>query len=258
MWWPEDDMTVAEDLRVLIDNYTEYVSNLDVMVTNLGTEIASLNAEISTIEVGVKDGASNALLSKLEARRVAEGWQIVKTTGDYGVEDIKEWLIYKYDGNVHSSNLNRLGDDSFKIYPGAPVVRNAIVRINGTIERTVTNVVTIPYQPGPDPPAYPGQTTVTLLAGETAIPASLNSYEGCEVAYRYYPSEVNWDADPDIIADMNAFEIGFDQITAEINLEGTYGLDARVANITTGRAVQINNRNKYQEFITLYEPYAAS
>ena len=250
-------MAAADDLRLLITGYTEMVANLDIMIARLDAELAALNAEITTITDGVMGAAETAILAKLEAKRALNAWQLVITWGDFGTINITEWAIHGWDGNPWSAGITRLSDDSFRV-TGAiiPTVPVTMVKIQpGDIERTVISVGYVQPEPGPDPPAADGTTTVNLQPGETALPPSIDSFERTEIVYQF--NGTGWDSDADIIQDQDAFALGYDEINAAIDLNGTYGLNARVSNITTGRDVQVLNRAKYQSFVTLYEPYAA-
>ena len=250
-------MTAAEDLRVLLDEYAQMVTNLDVMLARLDDEVDSLNAEVTTLTDGVLTGSTNHLLALLEARRVAEGWQLVKTFGDFGVLTLEEWNIHGYMDNPWTESITRLSDDSFNVIGmSIPTVPKTMVKCQaGDIERTVTNVNYIQPEAGPDPPAAPGTTTVTLQGGETPLPNPLISFYRTEVKYTY--NGAGWDEDADIIQDMTAFIVAYDQIHSTIDLQGTYGILARASDIAVGRAVQLLNRNKYQQCVTFYEPYAA-
>jgi hypothetical protein len=74
------------------------------------------------------------------------------------------------------------------------------------------------------------------------------------VVYAY--ESTGWDSDPDIINDIDAFALAYDHINDPIDLNGTYGLLARITSITTGRDVQTLNKAKYDSFVALYTPYA--
>jgi hypothetical protein len=56
---------------------------------------------------------------------------------------------------------------------------------------------------------------------------------------------------------VNAFPLAYSHINDPIDLNGTYGLLARRDSIVIGRDVQILNKAKYDDFVTLYEPYAS-
>lgn len=254
-------MTDAQDLRELIDGYTIQVENLDIMIANLDAELDSLTEEVDTITDGVMGASETSLLDRLETRRAAEGWQIVKTWGDFGDMHIKEWAIHGFDGNPWTTpTIVRGTNDYFWVTNPTtiPIVPLTMIKVQpGNIERTVIAVYYV--QPvGPVPgPASNGITTVVCQPGETVLPSTIDSFERTQVEYQYYPSQVNWDSDAGLIQDMTAFETGYDQINADIDLDGTYGLIARTENITVGYDVQVLNRAKYQSFIDQYEPYAA-
>jgi hypothetical protein len=250
-------MTAAQDLRDLVDGYTVMVSNLDIMLTNIDEGLAALNAEISTITDGAMAGAMSSHLARLEAKRAALGYISVTTWGTYGTDNIaNDWGIWGYDENPWTGDISRLGNNSFR-HDGMsfPLYDAGRAIICNGVPRVVASVIYIAPIPGPDPPAASGSITVTLEAG-TALPSPLNSIYNSSVRYNYSGGE--WDSDAGIIADQYAFALGYDQINAPITLDGTYGLIARTANISTGRAVQVLNRDKYQEYVTYYEPYAAS
>jgi hypothetical protein len=258
-------MTAAQDLRLLLDDYTEMVTNLDLMIARLDEEIGSLLAEVTTITDGAMGGAQDSLDVRLEAKRVANGWQSILTY--YTSTEITDWAIYGYNGtpidgpgdfvreNDHSFSFSGMSIPTFKT--GTKVKCQA-----GDIERTIISQNRqnpVAAEPGPDPPAapgVPGYVIVNLDPGEAALPNPLITVEKCTIVYAY--DGTGWDSDAGIIADQYAFEVGYDQINAPIDLNGTYGLIARYSNVSVGRGVQVLNRNKYQQFVTLYEPYAAS
>jgi hypothetical protein len=251
-------MTIADDLRLLVTGYSEMVVNLDIMLGRLDAELSALAAEISTITDGAMAGARSSHLSRLEAKRVALGFGFtsVYTWGTYGTDNISDdWAIWRYNVGPWTGNITRINTNSFRhdgmSFPTyvteEPVLCNNVARV-------VNSVIYTPPEPGPDPPMAPGSIIVNLQTG-TALPSPLNEIYGSYFGYEY--NGAGWDSDAGIIADQFAFALGHDQINADIDLNGTYGLNARVSNITTGRDVQILNRNKYQDFVDYYEAYAA-
>jgi hypothetical protein len=93
-------MTVADDLRILVDeDYPEMVANLNIILTKLGESKTEIENEIITINDGVLDAAEVDHLAALEAKRVANGWALVITFGDYGVLNLTDWLIYGFNGS---------------------------------------------------------------------------------------------------------------------------------------------------------------
>jgi hypothetical protein len=257
-------MTTAEDLRILVDSYTETAANLDVMLTRLNVEIASLDNEVTTLTDGVMGAAQASLDNRLEAKRAANGWQSVKTY--YTSTSIESWNIWAYDNNPISGPgiFVREGDDSFSFSGLTFPSFNVGTKVKcqpGDVERTIigkTVVATIAAWPGPDPPAapaVPGSVTVNLDPTEAALPGGLSTVERCEVVYAY--ESTGWDSDAGIINDVNAFPLAYSHINDPIDLNGTYGLLARRDSIVIGRDVQILNKAKYDDFVTLYEPYAS-
>jgi hypothetical protein len=251
-------MAAADDLRLLVTGYTEMVVNLNIMLARLDAELAALAAEITTITDGAMAGALASHLARLEAKRVALGFVLVHTWGTYGTDNISDnWGIWAYNENPWTGNITRLSDDSFRhdgqsfpLYSaGRPILCGA-----GDVARIVLSQNYLPPEPGPDPPMASGWVIVTLEAG-TALPNPLTSIDNSQ--YGYILDGAGWDSDAGIIADQIAFALGYDHINDPIDLSGTYGLLARIVNITTGYDVQVLNRDKYQEFVDYYEPYAA-
>jgi hypothetical protein len=251
-------MTTAEDLRILVDEYTVIASNLAIMVDRLDAELVSLNDEITTITDGVMGAAQTSLDSRLEAKRALNNWQSIKTY--YTSTSISSWNIWAYDGNpINGPGIfDRLSDNSFQFsgmsFPSFTVGTKVKCQ-PGDIERTIIGQVIVAPIPGPDPPAVAGSVTVNLDPGETALPNPLNTVERCEVVYAY--DGTGWDSDAGIIQDQNAFTTGYSHINDPIDFNGTYGLLTRISSITTGRDVQALNKAKYDDIVTYYEPYAS-
>jgi hypothetical protein len=229
------------------------------MLTRLDAEITSINDEVTTLQDDVMGGAQADLDTQLEIKRVANGWQSIKTY--YTGTSISSWNIWGYDGNPISGpgDMSRESDDSFKFTGGMTVpafTNNTKVKCQpGNIERTITSLSVVGYEPGPAPPASPAMVTVNLDPAETALPGGLSTVERCEVVYAY--ESTGWDSDALIINDVDAFALAYSHINDPIDLDGTYGLLARVSSITVGRDVQAQNKAKYDSFAALYEQYAA-
>jgi hypothetical protein len=247
------------DVRILVDAYTEMATNLGIMLTLLDAEITSINDEVTTLQDDVMGGAQTDLDTQLEAKRVSNGWQSIKTA--YTGTSIASWNIWAYDGNPISGpgDLTRESDDSFKFTGGMTVpafTNNTKVKCQpGDIERTIISKVVENYEPGPAPPAQPASVTVNLDPAETALPVGLSTIERCEVVYAY--ESTGWDSDAVITNDVQAFALAYSHINDPIDLDGTYGLLARVSSVTIGRGVQALNKTKYDSFVALYEQYAA-
>ena len=241
-------MTAAQDLRVRIDEYIETVANLDIMLTNLNANLTDTNNEIVTITDGVLGASTVDHEAKLEAKRVANGWDYVMTYGGYGTLNLEDdWAIYTMDGAAYSAGLVRLSDDSFRINSISPpsfTVNTPIKALPGGIIREINGVVTVPLT----------SVTVTLRSG-TALPNPLTRVDKGVIRYEYLGT--GWDGDAGLLQAQGAFNTGYGQINDPISTSGTYGLNDQVANLTLGISVQTANRNAYQSFIDDYEPYAA-
>ena len=246
-------MTAAQDLRVLVDvTYPQIVDNLNVMLVKLDEKLVETQEEIVTITDGVLGAAEIDHLAALEAKRVANGWAYVKTFGDYGTKNLTDWQIFAFSGSPIPATY--LTDDSFRVnVVVSPAIESPILAQPGSIQRNISTFTWGPPQPPPPPPPVFTYTNVALLPG-TALPAGLTNVEFSSVIYS---PTVNWDSDPALESHQDAYLIGLDQLEAEINIDGTYGLEAREDQIDLGILVQTKNRDKYVEFITVYEPYAA-
>lgn len=243
-------MTAAQDLRYLVDvAYPEIVANLTTMLTNLNVELAAVEAETTTVTDGVLGASTTDHEAKLEAKRAANGWDYVTTWGDYGILNLKDdWAIWNFFGAPITIGLLRLSNNSFRITSLTPPVfpdHMPVLCQGGSIIREVASSVTVPGV----------SVTVTLKTG-TALPLPLISVDRAYGVYAYLG--VGWDGDAGIIQAQDAFDLGYSQINDEISLTGTYGLLAQEENITTGIDVQTLNKEKYEQFIIDYEPYAAA
>jgi hypothetical protein len=247
-------MTAQDDLRYLIDvTYPQIVDNYNIILSKLNDERAAVVAEIITINDAVLDGAETAHLAALEAKRAANGWWYVKTFGNYGTENLTDWEIYGASGVVITTpQLQYTSANSFTCQPGVSFAVGTPVLIQpGNIIRLVQSVTWFPNPPpGPPPPTH----TVIGLGPGTAIPPGLSSVEKSIVVYS---PTVNWDSDPTIEPHQDAFATGYNHLTQEPGLSGTYGLIPRRDQIDTGIGLQTLNRDAYQSFIDDYEPYAA-
>ncbi len=244
-------MTVADDLRILVDEvYPETVANLNIMITQLNAQLTSTQNEIITINDGVLDAATIDHLERLEEIRVANGWQLVYTYGDYGILNLTDWVIWAYNGSPVSAV--QLSDNRFRVYSiitpssGSPVLCEP-----GSIERIVQSYA---WGPGTGIPPVYSYTDVTLVTGGTPLPSGLSTVEFSEVIYS---PTINWDSDPTLTLHQDNFLVGYDQLNAEIGIDGTYGLYAKEGQIELGISVQTKNLDAYESFITSYEPYAS-
>ena len=241
-------MTAAQDLRYLVDvAYPEIVTNLTTMLTKLDEELTAIGAEVTTITDGVLGASETDHLAKLEAKRVANGWDYVTTWGNYGDDSLTDWAIWVFNGVPWTIGIVRLSDDSFRIdnlTPPTFIDDSPILCQAGSIVRVVSSSS---LNPGVS-------VTVNLKAG-TALPNPLTSVDRAHIVYEYIGT--GWDSDAGIIQAQDAFDLGYSQINDQISLNGTYGLLAQESNIQTGIDVQTLNKEKYEQFITDYEPYAA-
>jgi hypothetical protein len=253
-------MGTPEDIAALLAGYTEMATNLGVMITNLDANLAAMTAEVATLE-SLRTTAQASLDDRLEAKRVANGWQSILTS--YTTTSLESWGIYGYDENpiTGPGNFNRDSDHQFS-FTGLPSAVPSF--INGTkvkcqagsIERTITSVSVRGYQPGPDPPFQTAKVTVGLDNTEPALPNPLLTVERCELKYAY--NGVGWDNDTGIINDIDAFAAAYKQINDPIDLAtGTYGILAKQSGIQTGRDVQALNKTFYDNIVALYAAYAA-
>lgn len=245
-------MTVQDDLRVLIDDvYPVIVDNYNIILTKLNEGKAEIEAEIIVINDGVLDGAETDHLAALEAKRVANGWALVVTYGNYGIDNLTEWKIYAYNGAPLSAIY--LTADSFKVNSVvSPDIGSPILAQPGSLQRVISAFAWGPIPIPPAPPAYT-YTNVALEPG-TPLPGGLTTVDFSSIIYS---PTVNWDNDTNISDHQDAFALGLNQLTQEPGLSGTYGLIPRRDQISVGIGLQTINRDKYQEFIDKYEPYAA-
>jgi len=248
-------MTVADDLRILVDeDYPEMVANLNIILDKLDESHTEIVNEIITINDGVLDAAEAAHFAALEAKRVANSWLYTETYGNYGTLNLTEWQIWEENGNIITTpQLAYLGPDTFSCTPGVNFAAGLPILVQpGNIVRVVLSTVWFPNPPpGPPPPV---STTVNLVPGGPALPGGLTSVEKSSVIYS---PTVNWDSDPTIEPHQGAFATGYNQLTQEPGVNGTYGLIPKRDQIELGQDIQTINRDAYQSFIDDYEPYAA-
>lgn len=241
-------MTAQDDLRTLVDDtYPETLTNLNIILVKLGEAQTEIINEIATINDAVLDGAETAHLVALEAKRIANGWAYVETYGNYGVENLTDWRIWDYNGAPIFTGVP-VGPDSILFTPATTGFGLPNLIQPGNIQRLVLSVVNTP--PGPAPP--PLTTLVTYQPGPPIV--TVTSVDKSSVIYS---PTVNWDSDPTIEPHQIAFAVGWDQLTHPVGVTGTYGLNEKKDQIDLGILIQTINRDKYAEFITVYEPYAA-
>lgn len=245
-------MTVQDDLRYLIDvTYPETVANYNTILSKLNDERDAIVAEIIVINDAVLDGAEAAHLAALEAKRVANGWAWVETYGNYGVDNLTDWRIWDYKGTPISGGTRTSADSLFftPAQGGFQIGKPNLIQ-PGNIQRFVQSVS---GTPNPTPPPATLDTTVVYSPG-TAIPVGFTTVDQSQVVYS---PTVNWDSDPTIEPHQTAFAVGYNHLTQEPGLSGTYGLIPRRDQIDVGIGLQTINRDAYQSFIDEYEPYAA-
>jgi len=240
-------MAAADDLRYLVDvAYPEIVANLTTMLAQLEDEKTAVVAETATVNDGVLNASETDHKAKLEAKRVANGWDYIIYGPNYADSQLIDWAIWEFDGIPWTTGILRLSNTSFRITSATPptfVDDSPILSQGGSVIQEVLSSVVVPGV----------SVTVTLKAG--ILPNPLISIDRASIVYEYLGT--GWDSDAGIIQAQDVFELGYSQINDPISLTGTYGLLAQESNIQTGIDVQTLNKEKYEKFITDYEPYAA-
>jgi hypothetical protein len=242
-------MTVADDLRILVDDvYPEMVDNLNLMLTKLNEQRTLTVEEIVTVNDGVMDAAETQHLARLEALRVANGWAGFYTYGQYGIENLTEWVMYAWNGSPTGA-VTYLTADSFRYnsISGGGGTFSFVLAQPGNITRQILSGTFGPPQPPPPPPPVYTYITYSLFPG-TPLPAGLSTIDfSAPVAV----------VDAELADHQENFETAWHHINDPIDIDGTYGLIARRDQIDLGIDVQTKNRDAYLKFIEDYEPYAA-
>jgi hypothetical protein len=76
------------------------------------------------------------------------------------------------------------------------------------------------------------------------------------IVYQY--GGVGWDSDPQIIQLCSDWDFGNDYLTKSLGTGGTYGIRPYGVALNQGKTILTNNRNKINDSITVFEPYASS
>lgn len=238
-------MSVASDkLRELVDiTYPAIVDNLNKVLVELDKAKVELDEQIQAVEDGVLLESKTNHLNELESIRITNGWDEVKTWGNYGVENLTQWAIISYSGDTPTGT----GSDQFTVpgdrtsfYTSGKVL---LIEDNGggrIYDKTVLNSV------------YTTLTTVNLNTAGKSINNPMVSVD--EVMYSL---TVNWDNNPVLINAQDDFDIAYNHLHQEPSVSGgTYGLIPKKDQVQDGIDVQTINRDKYVELINVYEPYA--
>jgi hypothetical protein len=230
-------MTWASDeLRTFINNVPTKVAEIDASLAGIQEQIDILTDLQTAINDGILDVAGNNMTDLLEAKRISLGAGTVRTWGDYGVIHMEEFVIY----TINSPGFVLTGG-GFIVDGDMTGVYTAGLRIAGSTG-VPGNVTSSVYN-------FPTTDDTTVLTPMDPI----GSHVG-PVAYEF--EGVGWDSDSDIIAQMDAFDDGYDHLTRVLSGSATYGIDDMIAKLNIGKTIQGNNKAKLETVETVYEPFA--
>lgn len=235
----------ADKLAQMVTDFTLTSENLSGSLIKIDQQIAELNQQMQALV-----WAEDQIEIDLEAAVVPAKAEYFYTYGSYGVSGsgaLNEWS--GYDEETGITGLTYISTTSFTVDGNQTSTFTAGLNILVTNSGAFSTSTTISGSDAADP-LYPGDTYVVL---DAAICAA--SLDGVYLE-AYAPSGPFWDSDATIQGYMDDWVFMDNFITQDVGLDGTYGLQGRIANLVVARGVVENDYNKYTGMIGPMGDYA--
>lgn len=227
----------ATKLREMVNVlYPNKIINLTNGISAINDQITELNEQKTSVEWGMTQAKSDQ-----DTRLVTKG-DLVYTFGDYGIKNLSEFQVYDLMSvtnltYIDADNFEIDGDQTTKFVNGLEIACDC--GVDGIKYRIVSSS------------AYTTVTKVTLQAG-TAITSNLaNIYE---LVYEYLGT--GWDADADIIANINYYDNSYAHLNDPISVSGTDGIIDKISKLNTAKSILQADKTKYEDLIILYDRFA--
>lgn len=245
----------SDKLRQMINDATKSVTDITTSIENLDERVDDLEEQEDAIVNGMTNVIGTTQMpEKLNEKLITYRGNTVVYGSDYN-------QIYDDDGNVTDwvcwlildpLLITRIDDDTLD-YEGD------ITSL--TLPGDEFVVGEIPFPPPPTSITriilsstyneFTGKTTIIFEPG-IALPNPIEEVK--RIVYEY--EGTNWDSDEDIINYITSWDFGHDYLHRDLGTDGTYGILDMISKLGIARGVLVNNRNKMEGSITIFEPYA--
>jgi hypothetical protein len=234
----------ADKLAEMVIGFTSTSENLSGSLIKIDQQIAELNQQMQTLVY-----AENQIETDLEAYIVPGKAEYFYTFGSYGVSgsgSLYEWM--GFDSEV-AAGLTYISGTSFTVTGDQTSTYTAGTSAVVTNSGVFSTSTTISGSDAADP-SYPGETYVVLDASICTA--------GLDGVYleAYAPQGALWDSDVTVQGYIDNWGFMDNFITQTVGLDGTYGLQGRIANLVVARGVVENDYDKYTGMIAPMSDYA--
>lgn len=234
----------SDKLRDLVDNqYPVNVANLNTGIASIDAEITELNEQKDAVEWGMAQAQADQ-----ESRLTAKGYDLNHYGPDWGTLNLQDFWLYD---DISVTGLTFVDVDTFDVDGDQTTVFTNGLEIladcggGGKKQRTVASSS---YN-GPTPDT----TTVTLVVdAEEELTSGLTSVH--ELKYEYLGT--GWDADADIITNIDYFAEAYTHLNDPLGTSGTYGINDKISKMGTAKSIQEADKAKYEDLIVLYDRFA--
>lgn len=233
----------SDKLRDLVDNeYPAKITNINSSITAIEAEESNLNDTKDAIEWQMDAAGDDTLavvLTKtdVDVTYIFGDWKVLNITDFEGHEDFTSLLTNPVI--TSSTAITCDGDATGYFQTG-----NEMLVINTSATQYRVEVVSSSYS------AMPDETTITM-SGD-AMSGALDTIN--RLVYEY--GGTGWDSDSDIIENEAIFQESYSHLNDEISTSGTYGIDDKLAKLSTAKSVLNSDKTKYTDAITYYDKFA--
>ena len=234
----------ADKLAQMVTDFTSTSENLSGSLVKIDQLIAELNQQMQALVY-----AEDQIEIDLEAYVVPGKAEYFYTFGSYGVSGsggLYEWM--GFDSEV-AAGLTYISGTSFTVTGNQTSTYTAGTSAVVTNSGVFSVSTTISGSDAADP-LYTPDTYVVLDA--SICTAGLDGvYLGS-----YAPQGALWDSDVTVQGYIDDWGFMDNFITQTVGLDGTYGLEGRIANLVVARGVVENDYDKYTGMIDPMGDYA--
>lgn len=235
----------TDNLRLLIDAYSDNLPNIDASITSIQTQIDDFTQQKTTIEDDVMTPATSDQDALLSAKAITLSAEIIYKGSNYGIINLSDWYLLDEKG----INLNFIDVDTFEVDGDFSLdyINGVVVGVDCDTDGIKIRTV--------DSSIFGGVTTEVTLTTDATQELTSNAFQGGILVYEY--EGTGWDSDPDIIQLVDIFDDAYNHLNQAKGSSGTYGIIPTITSLTLAKTIQQNNKAKYQSVISSYEKYAS-